>query len=171
MAENVPRIPGARRVVSRRTATIGSDTNPAGPSPSIRVQKSEKERAFEKVGGHLGSSAGPKFSTTEIILGSLICIVLDILAAIGDFFSFSLLGDLVQFASWFVFTFWFTIKGCSVTSGLAKRYLIPLLVDLIPIIPTLIITFLVTVYMENHPEKFAVVEAVEKVANKVPIKK
>ena len=113
----------------------------------------------------------PKFTTTEIILGSIVCIVLDVIAAIGDIFSFSILGDIVQWASWLVFTFWFTIKGCSVTSGLVKRYLIPLAVDLIPIFPTLIFSFLVTTYMENHPEKFAAIEKLEKVANKIPIKK
>ncbi|MEK7089368.1 MAG: hypothetical protein AAB920_00955, partial [Patescibacteria group bacterium] len=168
---NAPIMPGARRVVSRRTMTVGEGVSTVGHSASIRVQNNEKGRAFEKAGKHLGSSTGPKFSTIEIILGSLICIILDILAAIGDFFSFSLLGTIVQFTSWFIFTFWFTIKGCKVTSSLAKRFLVPFLVQLIPFIPTLIFTFLVTVYMENHPEKFAVVQAVEKVANKVPIKK
>lgn len=107
----------------------------------------------------------PKFTTTEIILGSIVCIVLDVVAAIGDVFSFSILGDLVQWASWLVFTFWFTIKGCSVTSGLAKRYLIPLAADLIPIFPTLIFSFLLTTYMENHPEKFAALEKLDKVAS------
>lgn len=114
------------------------------------------------------SSGSPKFTLAEIILGSLVCIILDIIAAIGDFFSFSILGDLVQWASWLVFTFWFTIKGCTVTSGLVKRYLIPMLIDMIPVIPTLTPTFLVTTYMENHPEKFAALEKVEGVANKIP---
>ncbi len=108
-----------------------------------------------------------KFSTAEIILGSIVCIILDVIAAIGDVFSFSVLGDLVQWASWLVFTFWFTIKGCSVTSGLTKRYLIPLAADLIPIFPTLIFSFLITTYMENHPEKFATLTKIENIANKV----
>ncbi len=112
-----------------------------------------------------------KFGTAEIILGSIACIILDIIAAIGDVFSFSILGDLVQWGSWLVFSFWFTIKGCTVTSGLAKRYLVPLLVNAIPIIPTLTPLFLITTYMENHPEKFAALEKIEKVASKIPIKK
>lgn len=114
------------------------------------------------------ASAGPKFTLAEIILGTLATIILSIIAAIGDIFSFSVLGDLVRWGSWFIFTFWFTIKGCTVTSGLLKRYLIPMLVEMIPIIPTLVVTFLVTVYMENNPEKFAALEKIEGVANKIP---
>lgn len=132
------------------------------------------EESFVDKGGVETSqspSNNPKFTLTEIILGTLVCIILSIIAAIGDVFSFSILGDLVRWGSWLVFTFWFTIKGCTVTSGLVKRFLVPMLVEMIPIVPTLVVTFLVTTYMENHPEKFAALEKVEGVANKIPGKK
>lgn len=120
------------------------------------------------VSGGPAAATPAKFSMAEIILGSLVCIILDIIAAIGDVFSFSILGDLVQWGSWLVFTFWFTIKGCKATSSLAKRYIIPMIVQMIPIIPTLIFTFLITVYMENHPEKFAALEKLDGVGKKIP---
>ena len=78
--------------------------------------------------GSAGENKAPhqkKFTMTEILLGSLVCIVLDIIAAIGDFFSLSILGDLVEMGTWPIFTFWFTIKGCKTTSGLVRRWLIP----------------------------------------------
>lgn len=102
----------------------------------------------------------PKFDLVEIILGSIFALLIDALAAIADVFSFAVLGFIVQALSWLLFTLWFTLKGVSVTSSLVKRFLVPIAVQLIPVIPTTIFTFLVTVYMENHPEKFAAVKKV-----------
>ncbi len=102
----------------------------------------------------------PKFNLVEIILGSFFALVIDALAAIADFYSLGVLGFVVQALSWLLFTLWFTLKGVKIISSLVKRFLVPIAVQLIPFIPTMIFTFLVTVYMENHPEKFAAVEKI-----------
>ena len=68
-----------------------------------------------------------------------------------------------------MFTLWFTLKGVKATASLVRRFLVPLAVQLVPFIPTIIFTFLVTAYMENHPEKFGVIEKAAEVAKgKVP---
>ena len=110
----------------------------------------------------------PKFNLVEIILGSLFAFTIDILAAIADFFSFGVLGFLVQGFSWLIFTLWFTLKGVKATASLAKRFIIPVVVQFVPLIPTMIITFLITVYVENHPEKFGAFETVANMASGKP---
>ena len=100
----------------------------------------------------------PKFNFVEIILGSLIALTIDGLGAIADFFGIAILGFFVQALSWLMFTLWFTLKGVKATASLVRRFLVPISVQLVPFIPTMIFTFLVSVYMENHPEKFALVE-------------
>lgn len=110
----------------------------------------------------------PKFNLVEIILGSLIALIIDILAAVADFFSFGILGFVAQAISWLVFTLWFTLKGVKATSSLSKRFIIPIITQIIPVIPTMIVTFLTTVYMENHPEKFAAIQAVANIKSGKP---
>ena len=100
----------------------------------------------------------PKFSLVEIILGTLFSILIDILAAIADFFTIGILGFFIQALTWLVFTFWFTIKGVKATASLAKRFIIPIAVQIVPLIPTLAATFLVTTYLENHPEKLGALQ-------------
>ncbi len=110
----------------------------------------------------------PKFNLVEIILGSLFAFTIDILAAITDLLSFGILGFLVQGFSWLMFTLWFTLKGVKATASLAKRFIIPIVVQFVPILPTMTITFLITVYMENHPEKFGVFKTVASTASGKP---
>ncbi len=110
----------------------------------------------------------PKFNLVEIILGFLLALVIDVLAAIVDLFSLGVLGFIVQALSWLLFTLWFTLKGVKATSSLVKRFLVPLVVQLVPVVPTMIFTFLVTVYMENHPEKFgAAIKAAQMTQGKI----
>ncbi len=94
----------------------------------------------------------------ETLLGSLVCLIIDLLAAIADVFTFGIVGFFSQTLSWLVFAFWFKIKGVKATATLAKRFIIPIAIQLVPVIPTTAATFLVTVYMENHPEKFGLLE-------------
>ena len=109
----------------------------------------------------------PAFSTAEIILGTFFALIIDVIAAIASVFSFGLLGILVHSGTWLIFTLWFTIKGVRVTASFARRYLIPIAVQAIPFLPTTTATFLVTIYMENNPEKFGMVTKVTQVAEKV----
>lgn len=108
----------------------------------------------------------PKFTTAETLLGSFACLIIDLFAAIADLFTFGVVGFFSQTLSWLVFTFWFNIKGVKVTSSVAKRFVIPIFVQLVPVIPTTTATFLVTVYMENHPERFAMIEKAASLAKK-----
>lgn len=101
---------------------------------------------------------GPKFNLVEVILGSLVAIVIDIVSAFADAAA-GIGGFIVQSLSWLLFTLYFYLKGATVTANLTRRFLVPIAVQLVPVIPTQIFTFLVSVYMENHPEKFGRVTA------------
>ena len=100
------------------------------------------------------------FSLAEIILGTFLALTIDIVAAIASALSFGFLGFFVHAGTWLIFSLWFTLKGVKVTSSLVKRYLIPMVVQAIPFIPTTTATFLITTYMENNPEKFGALEAI-----------
>jgi xanthosine utilization system XapX-like protein len=106
----------------------------------------------------------PAFSLAEIILGTFFALIIDIIAAVASLFSFGLLGILVHSGTWLIFTLWFTIKGVKVTASLVRRYILPIAVQAIPFLPTTTATFLVTTYMENHPEKFGVIAKVASAA-------
>jgi len=95
----------------------------------------------------------PKFSLVELIFGTLICLGIDALSALGDLLSVGIFGFFIQTLSWLVFTFWFTIKGAKETATLIKRFVLPIIVQIVPVLPTMTATFLVTAYFENHPEK------------------
>lgn len=99
---------------------------------------------------------GPKFNLVEVILGSMIALIIDIVSIFADVAA-GVGGFVVQTLSWLLFTLWFHFKGASATANLVRRFLVPIAVQIIPVIPTQIFTFLVSVYMENHPEKFGYV--------------
>lgn len=107
------------------------------------------------------------FSLVEIIIGTMLAIIIDIIAAIASALSIGILGAFVHAGTWLIFSLWFTLKGANITNSLAGRYLIPIGVQAIPFLPTTTATFLVTTYMENNPEKFAVVESVTRAASTV----
>jgi len=110
----------------------------------------------------------PKFITAEIVLGTLVAGAIDVISAIADFLGGGILGFIVQGLSWLMFTLWFTMKGVKLTASLAKRFLVPIAVQAVPVIPTMMITFLATVYMENHPEKFGAITKVAGAAKGKP---
>lgn len=99
---------------------------------------------------------GPKFNLVEVIFGSLIALTIDIVSIFADLLA-GVGGFVVQSLSWLLFTFWFTMKGATATATLIRRFLVPIATQIIPFVPTQIFTFLVSVYMENHPEKFGLV--------------
>jgi hypothetical protein len=104
----------------------------------------------------------PKFNLIEIILGSMVALLIDIVSIFADLLA-GVGGFVVQTLSWLLFTFWFYLKGASVTANMVRRFLVPIAVQLVPFIPTQIFTFLVSVYMENHPEKFGLLQTAAKV--------
>jgi len=102
-----------------------------------------------------------KFSLVEIVLGCLLLIPLDIASIILDSFSLDL-GWVIQNPAWLIVAFYFTMKGAKATASLDKRFLMPIAVQFIPdfLLPfQLTILFVVTIYIENHPEKFAALHA------------
>ena len=98
----------------------------------------------------------PKFSFIEILLGSVVALLIDIVSFFADFLA-GVGGFVVQTLSWLLFTFWFMLKGATATANLIRRFLVPIVVQVVPFVPTQMFTFLVSVYMENHPEKFGLV--------------
>ena len=107
------------------------------------------------------------FSLVEIIFGTIAAITIDVIAAFASAFSLGILGFFVHAGTWLIFTLWFTIKGVNVTASLAKRYLLPMMVQAIPFLPTTTATFLMITYMENNPEKFAAVETATNIAGTI----
>ncbi|MFA6365025.1 MAG: hypothetical protein WCW78_01355 [Candidatus Paceibacterota bacterium] len=108
-----------------------------------------------------------KFSITELIIGFFFCLIIDLLAVVADVFSFGILGFFVQFLTWLVFTFYFKIKRAEVVNTLAGKFFVPILVQLIPFIPTLAATFMVRIYIENNPEKFGWVNLADSIDKKI----
>ena len=98
----------------------------------------------------------PKFSLVEIILGSIVALIIDVVSAFADLLA-RVGGFVIQTLSWLLFTLWFTLKGATATANLVRRFLVPIGAQLVPFIPTQIFTFLVSTYMENRPEKFGLV--------------
>lgn len=112
---------------------------------------------------------GPKFNLVEVIFGSMIALLIDVVSIFADLLA-GVGGFVVQSLSWLLFTLWFTLKGATASANLVRRFLVPIAVQIVPFIPTQIFTFLVSVYMENHPEKFGLVTAAV-TAGKMDIKK
>lgn len=100
---------------------------------------------------------GPKFNLVEVVFGSLIALTIDVVSAFADVPTAGIGGFVIQVLTWLLFTLVFYFKGATVTASLVRRFLVPIAVALIPVIPTQIFVFLVSVYMENHPEKFGLV--------------
>lgn len=100
---------------------------------------------------------GPKFNLVETIFGAAVALAIDIISFFADFL-FGVGGFIVQTLTWLLFTLWFTLKGVKATATLVRRFLVPIAVQLVPFIPTQVFTFLATVYMENHPERFAALQ-------------
>lgn len=90
----------------------------------------------------------------------MIALIIDLIAAIQSVFTFGFLGAATHAGTWLLFSFWFTMKGAKATSSLMGRYIIPLAVQAIPVLPTTTATFLVSTYIENNPEKFGLSKAV-----------
>ncbi|MFH0806643.1 MAG: hypothetical protein V1885_02890 [Candidatus Brennerbacteria bacterium] len=99
---------------------------------------------------------GPKFNLVEIIFGSMIALLIDIVSAFADLLA-GVGGFVIQSLSWLLFTLWFQLKGATASANLVRRFLVPIATQIIPFVPTQIFTFLASVYMENHPEKFGLV--------------
>lgn len=109
----------------------------------------------------------PKFSTVEIVLGILLGSAIDVLAAGADVISFGAGGFILQTGTWLLFTLWFTFKGVKATASPLKRYIIPILVQAVPVLPTTAATFLVSAYVENHPEMLGALGKLDEIGTKI----
>lgn len=106
---------------------------------------------------------GPKFSLVETIFLGFIAALIDIVSFFADFLA-GIGGFFIQTASWFLFVFIFSMKGATATASLARRFVVPVAVQLLPFIPTQLATLLFSIYMENHPEKFGILQVATKVS-------
>jgi hypothetical protein len=99
-----------------------------------------------------------KFELVEMVLGFVVGLIIDGIAFIGDFFSFGFLGWLVQGVLWpFIKNFWLNKGGGGVLKDPLMAYVIPILVQGIPVLPTMCATIVVVMYLENHPEKLGII--------------
>ncbi|RJQ30123.1 hypothetical protein C4565_00960 [Candidatus Parcubacteria bacterium] len=100
-----------------------------------------------------------KFELGEMFLGFVVGLIIDGIAFLGDLFSFGFLGWIAQSVLWpFVKNYWLKKGGSSVLNDPLKGYLIPIMVQGIPFLPTMCATIVVVMYLENHPEKLGIIE-------------
>jgi hypothetical protein len=108
-----------------------------------------------------------KFQAVEIIIVVLFfTLPTDVIAIIMDIFGLNL-GWTVQIATWLILSCYLYFRGAKVTAGIARRFVIPLIAQLLPdwLVPlNVTLTYLITVYMENRPEKFGSLTSVAAVA-------
>lgn len=99
---------------------------------------------------------GKKFGAVEIVIGTLICIIVDIVAFFAD--GAALVGGwVVQALSWLIFVFWFHFKGVQNETQMSK-ILVRFAVQAVPVIPTYTATFLFVVYQANNPKIGAIAQ-------------
>jgi hypothetical protein len=97
----------------------------------------------------------PKFSKIEIIIGLFFTLLLDSISLVVDVVAMDI-GWLIQIPTWLIFTLWFVLKGVKNTNTLSKRFLMPIFLQAMPdwLIPfQLSLSFILTTFFENHPEK------------------
>lgn len=144
------------RAVSRRRVYIDGDSTAAriakrGIAPGAKESFAVRQARADLVEATKPQSKTKKFSYTEVFLGILVCVALDAFAFfVLEVETVTIGASIFQIIVWLIFTFWFTIKGCTGTSGLVKRYLLPILLDALPVIPPLTISFLATWLWEDH---------------------
>jgi len=94
-----------------------------------------------------------KFSEAEMLLGGFFTLFIDVVSALIDATGIGLaiapfLQSLVTFVMWV----WFKSKGDK-TSGDAGKQVAKYAANILPIVPTTFIVFVVSVYLHNHPKK------------------
>ncbi len=94
-----------------------------------------------------------KFSEAEMLLGGLFTLFIDLISALIDATGIGLaiapfLQSLVTFIMWM----WFKSKGDK-TSGDAGKQVAKYAANILPIIPTTFIVFIISAYLHNHPKK------------------
>jgi|GEM_PF-2049249 len=99
-----------------------------------------------------------KFELGEMFLGFVVGLIIDGIAFIGDFLSIGFLGWLVQGVLWpFIKNFWLNKGGDGILKDPLGAYIVPILVQGIPFIPTMCATIVTVMYLENHPEKLGII--------------
>ena len=121
-------------------------------------QKKTNERRVDSIN---------RVSESEIIIGSMFALLVWITGLILELFGIGLvLSPIIE--SFFTFGTWlfFKAKNDPYADKLGAN-LIQYLANAIPFIPSVLISFLVKVYIHNHPEKFAAFEKLAGNAAKV----
>lgn len=99
-----------------------------------------------------------RFSFEEMMLGFFVGLFFDILAAIIDFFSFGAGGAFIQGTVWpFIKKFWISSKNQK-EADILKDYLLPIIVQTLPVIPTMCATIPVYMYIENNLDKSGIIK-------------
>lgn len=108
-----------------------------------------------------------KFGNVEIFLGFFVGLILDGIAALGDAISVGFLGFIIQGAFWpAIKYFWLNKGGGSVLNDPLKAYLVPILVQALPVIPTMCATIIVVMMIEN---KSGIINKASNLGNKKKI--
>ena len=108
-----------------------------------------------------------KITESEIIIGVMFALLVWIFGLILELFGIGLiLSPLIE--SFFTFATWlfFRAKNDPYANKLGAN-LAQYLANAIPLIPSILIAFLIKVYIHNHPEKFAAFEKLTGSAAKV----
>jgi len=93
-----------------------------------------------------------KFTAAEILLGSCLTLLVEfanwLLDLIGVGF---VIMPVLKAMVWIMFTMWFIAKGDKFITKPA-RAITSYVSQALPIVPTLLLAFLINVYMHNHPK-------------------
>jgi len=96
-----------------------------------------------------------KFSSVEIILGSALCLLVELANLFLDLIGIGfVIMPVIKAMIWFMLTIWFMAKGDKFIYKPA-RAITSYVSQALPLVPTLLMSFLINVYMHNHPKAAA----------------
>lgn len=109
-----------------------------------------------------------KFGEGEMFFGFIVGLIIDGIAFLGDAISVGFGGWIVQGFLWpAIKMFWLNKGGGSVLNDPLKGYLVPILVQGLPFLPTMCATILVVMVIENRSSKSGIInKAVRSSINK-----
>lgn len=94
---------------------------------------------------------GNKFSAAEIVIGTLFCLFIDILAILIDVTGVGLvIAPFLQAAGNLLTSWWLKMKGNGNAFKMGRQ-LTKNLVTIIPILPTNTTAFIIETWLHNHP--------------------
>jgi len=103
-----------------------------------------------------------KFGEGEMFLGFIIGLIIDGIAFLGDAISLGFGGWIVQGFLWpAIKMFWLNKGGGSVLNDPLKGYLVPILVQGLPFLPTMCATIIVVMFLENKQAKLGIINTID----------